>query len=392
MIVDDGPVVDGNAIGAVNVAYVSVKVCAPGGASACVTVDHVMVDTGSSGLRLLASALGTGLSLPAATAGNGQALAECVRFAVGYSWGAVRRADVHLGGESALDIPVQVISDATLGTPPADCGSSGTPMNDAPSLLANGILGIGHAVADCNRVSCGSANDRTTYYTCTAQSCTGLALPASKQVSNPVAAFAVDNNGSVLRLPAIDAKGAVNVAGTLTFGIGTQSNNALGSTTIQRLDPENYTFATIFDGRSHVGFIDSGSTFTTFTDHAIAECIDFSGFYCPDTTLDLKATNIGADGTSVEVQFSIANVETLASESPDATAVNDVAAISPGGTTVNDDTFDWGLSFFYGRSVFTAIEGRMAAGTVGPWVGYQAIAQPSMTIAPVSVAASGARL
>ena len=44
---------------------------------------------------------------------------------------------------------------------------------------------------------------------------------------------------------------------------------------------------------------------------------------------------------------------------------------------VTDDTapngpnsFDWGLSFFYGRTVFTAIEGKTTPGGVGPYVAF----------------------
>ncbi len=32
--------------------------------------------------------------------------------------------------------------------------------------------------------------------------------------------------------------------------------------------------------------------------------------------------------------------------------------------------FDWGLPFFYGRSVYAAIDGVMAGGTIGPYNAY----------------------
>ena len=389
VVVDDGPLVDGKPLGIANVAYASVKVCVPGSLTSCVTVDHVIVDTGSSGLRLLSSALRGAVALPSSTIDGQQALAECTHFAVGYTWGAVRRADVHLADESALDIPVQIIADTGLGSAPADCSASGTPMNDVSGLLANGILGIGHAIADCDRNVCAATQASATYYTCNGNECAAIALPAAQQVSNPVAAFAVDNNGSVLTLPPISADGARGVAGTLIFGIGTQTNNALGAETIQTLDPDDYTFVTNFNGHQYVGFIDSGSTFTTFADSAISQCPDASGFYCPGSTLSLTATNTGRNGAVVQVDFSVADAATLAALAPDANALDDVAVTSPGGSTIGDGTFDWGLPFFYGRSVFTAIEGRMAAGTLGPWVGYAARQHPDKTILPVPAAASG---
>ena len=87
---------------------VQVKVCAPGTAS-CQTVDNVLLDTGSYGLRIFRSAL-NGI-LPSVTTG----LAECVTFVDGSGdWGPVQAADVYLGGEPKVTVPIQVI-DATYG-------------------------------------------------------------------------------------------------------------------------------------------------------------------------------------------------------------------------------------------------------------------------------------
>ena len=91
LVVDAGPPGTGN----VNIPYVSVTVCVPGSA-VCQTIDHVLVDTGSTGLRLFASALDPALFLPAQTDASGNPLADCAVFASGYSWGAVRRANVRL--------------------------------------------------------------------------------------------------------------------------------------------------------------------------------------------------------------------------------------------------------------------------------------------------------
>jgi len=34
------------------------------------------------------------------------------------------------------------------------------------------------------------------------------------------------------------------------------------------------------------------------------------------------------------------------------------------------DSFDFGLPFFYGRPIYTAIEGRTAAGAAGPFFAF----------------------
>jgi len=50
-------------------------------------------------------------------------------------------------------------------------------------------------------------------------------------VQNPVTLFATDNNGVIIELPAVSGV-ETSVTGSLIFGIGTQSNNALGSATV----------------------------------------------------------------------------------------------------------------------------------------------------------------
>jgi len=76
-------------------AFASVTVCVPG-TSTCQTVDNILVDTGSSGLRILSSALT--LPLPQQTSG-GNPVVECFPFVSGYTWGPVQTADVEMASE-----------------------------------------------------------------------------------------------------------------------------------------------------------------------------------------------------------------------------------------------------------------------------------------------------
>jgi hypothetical protein len=151
--IDAGPV---PSVSQINIAYVSVTVCTPGTSgptAACQTIDHVMLDTGSSGLRILNSALSPKLNLPAVTNSNG-AIGECMVFADGITWGSVLTADVYMGGEVAPSIPIHVIGDKPGGVSgvPADCvsHSSGNIEDTQASLGANGILGVGLFVNDCD--------------------------------------------------------------------------------------------------------------------------------------------------------------------------------------------------------------------------------------------------
>jgi len=100
----------------VNTLFTTVTVCIPG-TTTCQTIDHIQVDTGSYGLRILAPVLT--LSLPIQQASNGDSLVECTEFVAAYSWGPVALADVQIAGETASSVPVQVIGDANFTNVPA---------------------------------------------------------------------------------------------------------------------------------------------------------------------------------------------------------------------------------------------------------------------------------
>ncbi|BCF96686.1 hypothetical protein PPGU19_012550 [Paraburkholderia sp. PGU19] len=105
-----------------NMLTTSVTVCVPG-TSNCVAIDNVQVDTGSQGLRVLASQLPASLELPAVPAtppaGTANTLnAECSVFGTGFTWGAVRTADVRMASQLAPGIAIQVIGDPSVPTVP----------------------------------------------------------------------------------------------------------------------------------------------------------------------------------------------------------------------------------------------------------------------------------
>ena len=71
-----------------NALYTSVTVCLPG-TSSCQTINDILVDTGSYGLRILASALT--LSLPVQTDASGNPIGECAPFVAAFTWGGCHR-------------------------------------------------------------------------------------------------------------------------------------------------------------------------------------------------------------------------------------------------------------------------------------------------------------
>jgi hypothetical protein len=359
----------------VNGAFVSVTICVPGSTSQCTTVPGVLLDTGSSGLRVLSSALG-GLPLTNMTSG-GATIANCIQYVdLSYNWGAVARADVKMAGEVASSVPIQVIEDpgSTFPSAPPGCTNGGTAENTVDTLSANGILGVSSYVYDCGAACApGATSNGGVYFACPGASCQVTTVPLTNQVQNPVALFASDNNGLLITLPALPDAGLPSTTGTLNFGIGTQGDNALGRAIVQTPNSDG-NFTTAFGGASYSSsFIDSGSNALYFLDTkttGLPACKASVGFYCPSTTQSFVATNTGANAQSIPVSFSVTNADTLPAPN---WVFGDLGGTSSGGGSQSGLPslyFDWGLPFFFGRTVYVAIEGRSTSGGTGPYWAY----------------------
>jgi hypothetical protein len=181
--------------------------------------------------------------------------------------------------------------------------------------------------------------------------------------------FPQDNNGLAIVLPALGANGASTVSGSMIFGIGTQTNNGLGAAKAQAASDETGYFTTTYNGVAYSNsFIDSGSNalfFLATSNTGLPECSSqASGFYCPASATSFTAITSGPNpnGSSVavseNVSFSIANALTLFNTG--FTAFNNLGGDNPG-------VFDWGLPFFFGRTVFIGIESQESAAGAGPY-------------------------
>ena len=354
---DRGPSGAGNII---NLPFVSVTLCRPGTAT-CQTIDHVLVDTGSYGVRIIAGALDPALALPPVTGAAGNPVGECGQFLSGFLWGSVHRADLKIAGETAASLPVQQVGTAGFDSVPPGCSSTGANIGTVAALGANGILGVGLFNQDCGN-ACAVRVIAGTYYECAAAACTGAVMPLADQVANPIAAFATNNNGMALALPAVAAGGATALTGALIFGIDTQTNNRVGSATVDAVNGSG-NFTTTYKGAALTSsFLDSGSNGLFFPDATIPLCSGLRGFYCPAATLALSAVNTSANGAaSGTVDFSVENVQAL-----DGT----ILAAALGGNIGRATSFVWGLPFFFGRTVFFAIDGAATAHGPGPYWAY----------------------
>jgi hypothetical protein len=223
-------------------------------------------------------------------------------------------------------------------------------------------------------------------------------MPFAQQVSNPVAAFTTNNNGVVLVMPAVAAGGVPTLVGSLIFGIDTQTNNTITSATVYAAN-QSGNFTTVYKGKSlESSFLDSGANGLFFFDPTIQLCSASASFFCPATPLMLSAVNVSSNGArSGKVTFAIDSKQLLDSS---------IRAASVGGTigrNLNNKDFDWlitetapthdivvraanvggspqrlsrstafvwGMPFFFGRTVYIAIDGARTRHGAGPYWAY----------------------
>ena len=210
-------------------------------------------------------------------------------------------------------------------------------------------------------------------------------MPVAQQVSNPVAFFAKDNNGVEIILPSISAAGAPSIpyvnadgtglipAGQLIFGVGTESNNALGSATLYALDSNGNFPEVVYNGLTYTsgGSVNSAMNALYLANPltlGVQNCTD-NPYYCPSSTTPVSLTTYGVNGASGSVTVNIANADSLFANS-DLSAFNDLAQETISG--LSTDQFDLGLPFFFGRPVFVGIAGTAIPNNASAPDGYVA--------------------
>jgi hypothetical protein len=373
LTIDGGPA---GATGAINHAYVTVKVCAAGSSTQCANIDHVLLDTGSWGLRLVGSVLAAhSVALATESDTQGQLIEECVNFSGGETWGPVALADVSLAGESASKLPVQIMDDnGAYAPPPASCGANGTLINDIGGFDANGVLGVGVMMQDCGSACVNALTALPVYYGCSSGAagvCTAENVALDLQVTNPVARFATDNNGIIVNLPTlVNANGDVTDTGELLFGIGTQTDNSLPGQGLTVLGTDsNGDFMATYNGGSAMlpALIDSGTDAYAFDDPTIAVCGSgaFVGYYCPaggNAALFAVNTGVGTNAATNRVNFDIVD--------PNLSFLAGSASFGNIGGGAGSSSFTWGMPFFFGRKIYIGIDQRVAGAYTGPYFAY----------------------
>lgn len=337
----------------INTPYVTVTVCQPN-TTICQTVDHILLDTGSVGLKIDQSQLQ--VSLPAITqTGSGLPISVCNSYGSGYAFSTANYADVYISGEKAANIPVQVIDDSSSqSSVPSSCSNQGN-FNNFSDSGARGIIGINPMI---------NLSNTTNYdYTCVNGSCTQInsGIPVPYLNVNPVGYFVSGNSsGEVISLPAVSANTDSNIYGTLTFGINTETNNQV-PTNISSVqgDPTDFIgrFLGSSSGSQFPTMFDSGTNHLLFYSTEISQCGDV---YCPSspTAWISQIMNYDLSGSAIALSSIISAPTGYYGLIPD---LGIVAASGDG---------LYGLPFYFGKNVYLGFVGSNSVMGSGPTWGF----------------------
>ena len=282
--------------GAVNEPVVTLTICVPNSTN-CENVSNILVDLGSTGLRL-SHTLAISSSLPQESE-NGGLITECYGFVSGYNYGPVVTASVTLGNQS-VTVPVQ-ISNSSLSAPSSCTTSSTGNISSAPfEPYINGILGLLFPQDDSldGQYYEGGSGPTT--------------ISSSLEVQNPVFLLPTSESNGVLlsgfpTVSTTQGASASTVSGLLTFGTGTAS----GLT--QLTTNSSATITASYNKQTLKAFFDTGSNGWFIDNPNIPTCTSSSlqGFFCGTAPTQSAILTGTTTGSSVTLNFSIENAQTL---------------------------------------------------------------------------------
>lgn len=333
----------------VNAPCVTVNVCDTGNSN-CSTINNVLLDTGSYGLRVFNSTLSQStLNNLVPVTYNSNPVGECVSYGDGsQNWGGIYFANIQLNSSNvASGIPIQIIN-SSFQTSPSACYNATT----SPSAFGvNGILGVGVY-----------QQDGGDYYSCANNVCSRISLPANKQVTNPISALPNNNNGLTISFPNVSNTGSNNISGVMQFGVNTNSNNTITTTNnfTATLNSDGLPiFNSLLNGNIYSSFLDSGTNTLGVSNSGLPTS---SGFLNPAANTVLNITSLNSSSVYVNTFVTIASLSSLNTNYYD--AFNDIGTDLSFGTATN--YIDFGMPYFYGKTIQIVFNGKSSNIGDGP--------------------------
>jgi hypothetical protein len=349
-----------------NQPYTNIKICAPNSTTNCQIIDHVIVDSGSDGVRMAASVLKSKLlsALPTVTSGS-KSLTECEVYVDSFVYGPLKTVDLYIAGKVAKSVPIQVFGTGTATgfAVPSACSTQGGEETDTVTEFGgNGLIGVAFELVDTGL-----------YLNCTAKSSACVENKSYAGIPNVVSKFATDNNGAVITLPAISTSGTTaTVSGSLIFGVGTQANNTPPKGVVAIANDSGGEFnLKVPNSKISTAYIDSGTWDLVVNDSALAICSSSSagaGFYCPpkNTAIALGISSYNKSAAAFSLSYTVGNATTLFNNNyGDDVAYNDITEPASSSSALTGD-YAMGLSTFFGRSMYFVFTGKKSTLGSGP--------------------------
>jgi probable HAF family extracellular repeat protein len=354
-----------------NEPYTNIRFCAPGSNTDCQVIDHIIVDSGSVGLRLVSAAVKNALfaKMPTVTTG-GKTVTECETYVRSYTYGPLKTADVYIAGKVVRNFPIQVIG--ASGYPvPDDCANQApkdsTETDTVASFYGNGLIGVDFPLADDGR-----------YYACTTSGKSCVVNSAYSKIPNLVSKFDADNNGVVMSLPLISYAGSkAPVIGSLTFGVGTEPNNkppAGAVPLVNHFKNDTFVFNLQVGATNQAGttsasaYIDSGTSDLALAPPSWPLCKDDEAggnqYVCPPGYGEFPLGFYSSDKTAPQFQIGVTVGNSTTLQSNGDVAYNDIAEIPDKSSLPG--TVALGLSFFFGKSNYFVFDGKESPLGNGP--------------------------
>ncbi len=337
-----GEVRDGTSLSPanINLPTVSARICLRNVFERCFTVRKLLLDTGSSGLRIFPSAIPSGEepSRFLSRTANRSSLWECLPFGTVDLWGKVLPADITLGTEPAIrSLPVQVVEKSSFVPPPPCAGGMEEERRSLSGI--DGILGVSPARFDGGL-----------YFVCTGHGCRLTAPSSGEAIENPVMREEKDNNGIVLSFPGVPRKGTGPIAGELLLGVGTERDNRLPPRIrFFPMDRDGYFQARTGDSsRIYEGRLDTGTTALVIPDQKIRACSPpLRHLACPDRETSLSVFISDSKGDPRKFSLPVGNAAERLLEHR--AVAKDVLYFSP---EASSPPFILGMPFFFGKTLY----------------------------------------
>jgi hypothetical protein len=357
----------------INTMYVSITLCKDQTGTNCQTIDNIILDTGSFGLKINKSALPESFiaSLTRVKTTNDETVYACNTFGSGYVFASEHYAVLQLAGDYSDNVIVQIIENSPTAEIPDSCLAKG-PFDNFEDFGANGIIGVNPALTLSNNTILLYRKDTNGIYVALTES-EANSVPILNQ--NPLTSLHYNNNGFVIQIPPTLTNTNTNIHGNLVLGINTNVNNMITKNTNLIVASESSLstvcnsgcfYSKIENPESTIPAVfDSGTNSWVFISNNIPLC---SYGYCPESPFVWNSWVFSYDFAPNE-SYQVTAIITKDEES----AGQELSfSVMPGWgyENTNNETL-YGSPFFFGKNVYIVFPSKQNSSPIWGFESYR---------------------